>query len=894
MTEQIPNFSMDKLPAVGGYFPSFCDDMVVNNSSPMGFNTFCEKSTDLPFFAVTVDVPADMPAGTYTVGIDLDNSKGHSKIAFDDGQSVPQQYEPVNYPMTIVVGDGGPVSKDTTTTTTTTVDKPVTTTTTTSAVTTPKADVTTANSVTPIRQTQDANGYEFYVDTVDAVPGQGSDLLKAATADDAMNMYDETDASKQFVVLPVRVNSYQPTAAFKTLIKLTDEEKNIFKQNTNDYAADAVLDHPYDDDPGAFVGSKAEYNRDEYYYVVATGDGQNVPAEGVSDGTAMFFYLFTVADEASVKSAASSMGLTLKTDAKGSYYEFPIEFGEDNLAANQEKQVADTNSVYYVPVKWTAGAIKVYVEADSDVTTTTTTTTTTSSVPVPGTTTTSNTTAPNIEFSITPVATTIQLGESFNITVDPSVAVTYNSTEVGVAAVDTNGKVTGVGLGNARIVVADTAGNTQMCEVTVVPGPDQTTTAATTPAPVVTTKISAPESVTMYVGDTVPFEINDPNAKMDSQNENVVFIDNNGNIVAASVGETDIISSNDSGTVKTHVTVLPRPDVTTTTGEGGSTVTTTVSTNAGNTTTAATTEKLTVTPTKLEITIGDSVKVGTGSDADIKVNKDGVTVDVSSSAAGVLVYDSVAGTITGLRATDDNGAMVVVSDGTTNVPVTIVVNAIAKTTVTTVTNAGDNTTTVSTTVSTAPVTTTKAATTTAKSATYKVKDAKWFFYSAESNWNNFTPEFTSADKGNASKVTYRYNGKTVAGPKNVFTKGTHKYVLDMMYNGTKVGTLTAFIGVKGDADLDDEAKAEDATVELIAYAQVLNGDKGSLGHSGDEETLAIFLADINGPVKYTASEVNIKNITSEDATATLIYYAYMMNDGAAKWKNCWSAAQVDF
>jgi hypothetical protein len=132
MTEQIPNFSMDKLPAVGGYFPSFCDDMVVNNSSPMGFNTFCEKSTDLPFFAVTVDVPADMPAGTYTVGIDLDNSKGHSKIAFDDGQSVPQQYEPVNYPMTIVVGDGGPVSKDTTTTTTTTVDKPVTTTTTTS------------------------------------------------------------------------------------------------------------------------------------------------------------------------------------------------------------------------------------------------------------------------------------------------------------------------------------------------------------------------------------------------------------------------------------------------------------------------------------------------------------------------------------------------------------------------------------------------------------------------------------------------------------------------------------------------------------------------------------------------------------------------------------------
>jgi hypothetical protein len=144
--------------------------------------------------------------------------------------------------------------------------------------------------------------------------------------------------------------------------------------------------------------------------------------------------------------------------------------------------------------------------------------------------------------------------------------------------------------------------------------------------------------------------------------------------------------------------------------------------------------------------------------------------------------------------------------------------------------------------------------------------------------------------GASGKVTYQVGGKTVSKPADFYKEGTSKYTVDVLVDGTKATSVDLYVGVKGDANLDGKASPEDATLILIAAANVLNGDPATLGHKDAAlEKLAISNADIDG------STTDIKNVTPEDATAILLYAAYYLNEGKyPTWKSCWSKADVDF
>ena len=106
-------------------------------------------------------------------------------------------------------------------------------------------------------------------------------------------------------------------------------------------------------------------------------------------------------------------------------------------------------------------------------------------------------------------------------------------------------------------------------------------------------------------------------------------------------------------------------------------------------------------------------------------------------------------------------------------------------------------------------------------------------------------------------------------------------------DGTPV-TMTVYIGVKGDANLDNIADAKDASAVLAYYADVQTGKKpedSSISGNSDKalENLGAFLADVDmnensadnfANEKTTANNKNGKRLVdAKDASTILNFYA---------------------
>ena len=149
-----------------------------------------------------------------------------------------------------------------------------------------------------------------------------------------------------------------------------------------------------------------------------------------------------------------------------------------------------------------------------------------------------------------------------------------------------------------------------------------------------------------------------------------------------------------------------------------------------------------------------------------------------------------------------------------------------------------------------------------------------------------------------------------ATPATVFNKSTNKYDVQLYVNGTpltsseelgtdeagnpiyKPMTVTAYIGVKGDADLNNTVDANDASNILTYYAQKQTGVANPVLYSAEDENLeqlACFLADTDKDVysegNWNTDKAN-RNLDANDASNILTFYSYVQT-GSSDAKNNW-------
>ncbi|MBO5264334.1 MAG: cellulose-binding protein CttA-related protein, partial [Ruminococcus sp.] len=149
-----------------------------------------------------------------------------------------------------------------------------------------------------------------------------------------------------------------------------------------------------------------------------------------------------------------------------------------------------------------------------------------------------------------------------------------------------------------------------------------------------------------------------------------------------------------------------------------------------------------------------------------------------------------------------------------------------------------------------------------------------------------------------------------ATPATVFNKSTNKYDVQLYVNGIpltsseelgtdeagnpiyKPMTVTAYIGVKGDADLNNTVDASDASNILTYYAQKQTGVANPVLYSAEDENLeqlACFLADTDKDVysegNWNTDKAN-RNLDANDASNILTFYSYVQT-GSSDAKNNW-------
>ena len=149
-----------------------------------------------------------------------------------------------------------------------------------------------------------------------------------------------------------------------------------------------------------------------------------------------------------------------------------------------------------------------------------------------------------------------------------------------------------------------------------------------------------------------------------------------------------------------------------------------------------------------------------------------------------------------------------------------------------------------------------------------------------------------------------------ATPATVFNKSTNKYDVQLYVNGTpltsseelgtdeagnpiyKPMTVTAYIGVKGDADLNNTVDANDASNILTYYAQKQTDVANPVLYSAEDENLeqlACFLADTDKDVysegNWNTDKAN-RNLDANDASNILTFYSYVQT-GSSDAKNNW-------
>ncbi len=232
---------------------------------------------------------------------------------------------------------------------------------------------------------------------------------------------------------------------------------------------------------------------------------------------------------------------------------------------------------------------------------------------------------------------------------------------------------------------------------------------------------------------------------------------------------------------------------------------------------------------------------------------------------------------------------------TTETTPTVTTTVTTSTTPTVTSTTPEVTTTVTTsTTPTVTSTTPKVTTTVTTSATTSVstadsiKDAKVVYTDSKANANfyfstekayTFVVKATVNGKEtelNSKNISYSISGKKVTSPADTFQKGTHKYDLDVLYNGKSLGVkATAYIGVRGDANLDDTVNQKDAVKVLQFYAD-------TMAYNKDHKTVPVLYSDKDANLEALAKFLGNPNLSKDgavdqkDGVIILQYYASVM------------------
>ena len=151
-----------------------------------------------------------------------------------------------------------------------------------------------------------------------------------------------------------------------------------------------------------------------------------------------------------------------------------------------------------------------------------------------------------------------------------------------------------------------------------------------------------------------------------------------------------------------------------------------------------------------------------------------------------------------------------------------------------------------------------------------------------------------------SKITLVEAAKGATTPMDAYSADQldHTYLVNVLYDGVqlvdkdgKPVQVKAYIGVKGDANLDNRVDAGDATSVLVYYTALSTGmttDEVLLGainstivENPELDELAAFLADVDKDV-YSEGNWNTKKdgrkVMNDDATTILVFYTNMSTD----------------
>lgn len=157
--------------------------------------------------------------------------------------------------------------------------------------------------------------------------------------------------------------------------------------------------------------------------------------------------------------------------------------------------------------------------------------------------------------SLSPSTLTLNVGVEATLTptITPDNAtdksVTWKSSALGVATVDTNGKVTAVAEGTATITVTTAdGGKTATCEVTVTQPAETPVTSVTLDKTSLTLDVGGSDTLTATVE---PANATNKAVKWSSSNENVATVDQNGNVKAVGAGTATITAAASDGSGKT-------------------------------------------------------------------------------------------------------------------------------------------------------------------------------------------------------------------------------------------------------------------------------------------------------------------------------------------------------
>ncbi|MDE5855006.1 MAG: cellulose-binding protein CttA-related protein, partial [Ruminococcus sp.] len=143
---------------------------------------------------------------------------------------------------------------------------------------------------------------------------------------------------------------------------------------------------------------------------------------------------------------------------------------------------------------------------------------------------------------------------------------------------------------------------------------------------------------------------------------------------------------------------------------------------------------------------------------------------------------------------------------------------------------------------------------------------------------------------------------------------TFKYTINVFYDGKKLVdaddnaiTFTAYIGLKGDTNLDNIVDAKDASNILAYYSNASTLEEGQtvedvrmspatckpVNENPELDLLCVFLGDVDRDVYSKDNWKTTKSgreIDAKDSSSIFAYYSYMSTDEKAKPSEGWNSA----